>query len=30
MIRRRGSFRVRVRVRAWVRDSFRVSLGLGL
>ena len=30
MIRRRGSFRFRVRVRAWVRDSFRVSLGLGL
>ena len=27
MIRRRGMFRVRVKVRAWVRDGFRVRLG---
>ena len=27
MIRRGGRFRDRVRVRAWVRDGFRVRLG---
>ena len=29
MIRRRGRFRVRVRVSPLVRDMFRVRLGLG-
>ena len=30
MIRRRGRCRVRFRFIAWVRDLFRVRLGLGL